>query len=103
MIAEQQASDLGPQTSGVRPLTSAASHCCEICNGPFTLVILSRGFWRRRISTLLAVPMLSKKTAQSLAPKSAAQDNEPIRAGDLEAVFHNRIISHTDPMKSNGE
>jgi len=103
MIAEQQTSDVGPQTSGVRPRTSAASHCCEICNGPFTLVILSRRFWRRRISTLLAVPMLSKKTAQPFAPRSAAQDDKRIRAGDLEAVFHNRTISHTDPMKSSGE
>ena len=68
-----------------------------------SLVILSRGFWRRRNYALLAVPMLPKKTARSFAAKNAAQDDKRITAGDLDAVLHRRTISHNDPMKRNGE
>ncbi len=98
MIAEQQTSDVGPQTSGVRPITLTTDHPPSRA-----LVILSRGFWRRRTPTLFAAPMLSNRTAQPFAPRSADQDDKWIRLGVLEAVFHSRIISHTDPTKRNGE
>jgi hypothetical protein len=39
----------------------------------------------------------------SFAAKYAAQDDNRIRPGVLEAIFHNRIINHTDPTKRNGE